>query len=380
MIITSERKFGYPVRHKKKVPFNPSISLPYKIMEINTEIFQMEAELDRCILSGQDYQDLITEAFSSNIHLSTSMEGNPLTKDQVKRITRKTFREGAPNRKLDFFSQEIYNHIYAYINADYSRDWTLKTILDTHSILLFGDESARPGSFRRERGIVETNKGEEVFIACPPDHIPEELASLLTWLNTSANALFPVVAAAVFFHEFESIHPFIDGNGRCGRTLFHVLLQHRGLPNSKMCLVEKEVVTDLEIYYDLLARTDFTGDYTELISNFSEGVWRSYKEAVEKFKEKDLLRSELDETSKIILMKAKKLNRPFDLKDVREWLPRMSDYVLRQRINELVEKGAIWTEGKTKGKRFIFADPTRGLLTDYLTECEFEVQHNYIIN
>ncbi len=368
MIITTEKKFGYPIRHKRKVPFDPEISLPPDVMRLNAEIFQMEAELDRCILTGQDYQDLITEAFSSNIHLSTSMEGNPLTHDEVKRITKRTFREGPPTDRIDFFSQEIYNHIFAYIDHVYSENWDLMTISKTHSILLSGDDEAETGSFRKGRGIVETNEGQEVFIACPPEHISEELTSLILWLNTKANALLPVVAATVFFHEFESIHPFKDGNGRCGRTLFHVLLQHRGLPNSKLCLVEKEVVTDLEDYYDLLARTDFSGDYTDMIINFTRGVWRSYREAVDRFKERDLLRSDLDDISKVMIMKSKNLNSPFTLNDVRSWITGPSDYVLRERLNDLVEMGAIWTIGRTRGKRFIFTDPTRDLILSYFND------------
>ena len=365
MIIT-EKQFGYPVRHKRKVPFDPEISLPIEVMRLNAEIFQMDAELDRCILSGNDYEDLLTEAFASNIHLSTSMEGNPLSHDEVRKITRRSLREGPPREKLNFFSQEVYNHIYAYFAGFYSDKWTIGTIQETHQLLMIGDDEAEPGIFRRERGVVETNEGEEVFIACPPEHIPEELASLITWLNTKANALLPVVAATTFFHEFESIHPFKDGNGRCGRALFHVLLQYRGLPNSKLCLVEREIVTDLERYYDLLARADFSGDYTEMIIDFTHGIWRSYKSALEKFKRRDLMKSDLDDHSKTIIMRSKKFKGLFSLKEARAWVPDISEFRLRCKLNHLVDMGAIRTSGNTKGKKYIFADPTSDLMLEYL--------------
>ncbi len=365
MIIT-ENIFGYPVRHKRKVPFNPDISLPPVITRLSAEIFQMEAELERCILTGRDFEDLLTEAFASNIHLSTSMEGNPLSHEEVKRLTRRSLREGPPEKNMNFFSQEIFNHIIAYINPTYSEKWTLRTIQDTHSFLLMGDEGSDPGELRKERGVIETDEGQEIFIACPPEHIPEELASLVTWLNTKANALLPVVAASIFFHEFESIHPFKDGNGRVGRTLFHVILQYRGLPNSKLCLVEREIVSDLESYYDLLARTDFSGDYTELISNFTEGVWRSYKDALEKFTRRDLMKSDLDGHSKTIIMRSKKFKGLFSLKEARAWVPDISEFRLRCKLNHLVDMGAIRASGNTKGKKYIFADPTSDLMLEYL--------------
>jgi Fic family protein len=367
MIIT-EKQFGYPVRHKRKVPFDPDISLPVEIMRLNAEIFQMEAELDRCILTGEDYEDLLTEAFASNIHLSTSMEGNPLSHEEVRKITRRSLREGPPREKLNFFSQEVYNHIFAYFTGFYSDRWTIRTIQETHQRLMIGDDGSKPGAFRKERGVVETNEGEEVFIACPPEHIPEELASLITWLNTKANALLPVVAATIFFHEFESIHPFRDGNGRCGRTLFHILLQHRGLPNSKLCLVEREIVSDLEGYYDLLARTDFSSDHTEIIVGFTRGVWRSYKDALEKFNRRDLMKSDLDDRSKTIIMRSKMFKEPFSLKEARAWVPDISEFRLRGKLNHLVDIGAIQTFGNTKGKKYIFADPTRDLMINYLDD------------
>lgn len=357
MIITDRKQFGYPVRHKKKVPFDPKMSLSKEVMELNTDIFRMESELDRCILSGNDLEELITDAFTSNIHLSTSMEGNPLSEEEVSRLTRRTFREGPPSKKVGFFSQEVFNHIFAYISGSYSDIWNLDTIFTTHGILMYGDESAEPGTFRKGRGVVETDEGEEVFIPCPPEHIEDEMVSLITWLNTKANALFPVVAASVFFHEFESIHPFKDGNGRTGRALFHVLLQNRGLPNSKLCLVEKEIVSDLRSYYDLLARTDFSGDHSQLITDFTKGVWRSYRVAVEKFRKKDLLRSDLDEISKRLVMGSKKNEGSFKLKEARDWVPDESEYVLRQRLNELVDRGILRSYGKTKGKVYLFYDP-----------------------
>jgi Fic family protein len=357
MKITEENEFGYPVRHKRKVPFDPEIVLSHEIMKLNFEIFRMESELDRCILTGQDYQELITEAFSSNIHLSTAMEGNPLSEDEVRRITRRSLREGPPEIDSGFFSQEIFNHIYSYICEDYLDKWTLKTIQNTHMILLNGDIESKPGEFRTGRGIVETDGGQEVFIACPPEHIPEELASLVSWLNTKANAFMPVVSSTIFFHEFESIHPFNDGNGRVGRTLFHVILQNRGLPNSKLCLIEKEIVSDVEKYYVLLARTDFSGDYSELLEDFTKGVWRSYSNSVERFKSKDLLRSDLDEISKNLVLLSKKFKDPFDLVQVRKWMPEESEFKLRSRLTDLVEIGVLRTFGRTKGKRYVFFDP-----------------------
>ena len=90
--------YGYPVRHKKKIPFRPQIIIPHDIIQTNIEIFQMEAELDRFILSKKDYLELVSDASTSNIHISTKLEGNPLTKAEVKRITKGTITNGMIGR------------------------------------------------------------------------------------------------------------------------------------------------------------------------------------------------------------------------------------------------------------------------------------------
>jgi len=190
----------------------------------------------------------------------------------------------------------------------------------------------------------------------PHIHIEEELSSLIHWVNEYGAGYSPLVTGTVFFHEFESIHPFFDGNGRVGRTLLHIYLQTKGLPNSRLCLIEKEVLGDKELYYRLLAKTDYTGDYQELIGHFTRAVLKSYEETERRFRERDLLTSDLDELSRRILIKAKRKGDWFDQRDLRMWCENESDYRLRNRLNSLVDMGVIREKGRTKGKRYIFID------------------------
>ena len=349
--------FGYPVRHKKKIPFLPQIIIPHDIIQTNIEIFQMEAELDRFILSKKDYLELVSDAFTSNIHISTKLEGNPLTKADVKRITKGTITKGMVDSGLDFPAQEIINHILAYMSPFFQPPWTMEHIIGIHSLLMEGNSDLKPGEIRKTRAVIQSSTGEELFIPAPPEFIVEELESLLDWLNNYGPGLYPVITGAILFHEFESIHPFEDGNGRSGRSLFHIYLQMSGLPNSKLCFIEQNIVKDSEFYYDLLAKTDFTNDYTYLITHFVKSVHNSYSEAVERYREKDLLSSNLDEITKRILIKARKHRDWFNLEFSRQWFDQISDYVLRRRLNELVDLGALIDKGSTRAKKYRFADP-----------------------
>ncbi len=357
--VEDRRQFESPVRHRRKVPFAPNIKVPKDFAELNRKIFQLDSELDRFLLKPNDYFELIKEAFASNIHHSTELEGNPLGLEEVRRITRETFREPHVVRYQSEPDQEIVNHLIAWLSNIFRGSWSLEMIKGVHDMLLSGHEGGMPGEFRTTRTSVIADDGQETFIPAPPEHIEDELHALLEWLNDYGAGYSPLVTATVFFHEFESIHPFTDGNGRTGRTLFHGYLQSRGLPNSKLCMIEAEILKDKELYYELLAKTDFHNDHEPLIEHFTRAVYRSYKNAEEKFREKDLLTSDIDELSKRILIKAKRKGDWFDLRDLRVWCVGESDYKLRSRLNSLVELNIIDEKGRTKGKRYIFRDPLK---------------------
>ncbi|MDP7264914.1 MAG: hypothetical protein QGH39_05060, partial [Candidatus Thermoplasmatota archaeon] len=103
--------------------------------------------------------------------------------------------------------------------------------------------------------------------------------------------------------------------------------------------------------------TDHTGDYRDLIVHFTKAVLSSYRDAVRRYLGKDLLSSDLDETSKRILIKAKKHNRWFNLNLVRTWFENISDYRLRTRLNLLIIRGALKDIGTTRDKKYRYADP-----------------------
>jgi len=350
-------KFGYPVKHIRKVPFQPQFSISSEINKMCIEIFHLDSELERYILTMNDYRRLVNDAFSSNIHISTKLEGNPLTKADVRRFTKGVFDREGVNQVRDFPRQEIVNHMVAYFVPYWELPWDISTLRNVHDILLHGSSETIPGEFRKERYSIVSSEEEELFIPAPPEHIKEELRSLLSWLNTTGRGLYPVIAGSIFFHEFESIHPFGDGNGRCGRSLFHIFLQKNGLPNSKLCLIEQNIVSDPELYYDILARTDFEDSYERLIHHFVKAVHTGYSEAVIKFRDMDLLTSDLDETSKRALKKARHRNDWFSIQDAKGWFENVSDHIIRNRLNELVERGALITQGNTRGKRYRYEDP-----------------------
>lgn len=352
----------YPVKHKRKVPFEPRIEVPADLSGRLLEIGRLDQELDRFILGEQDCLDLLTDAISANIHQSVHLEGNPLGLSEVRKLTSDSMA-GHDASTRNRYRREILNHVPVWTAPKkWDTPWTLDSIRRLHSTLFAGvDDKESVGNFRKGPMGVYSDKKEELFVAAPPGSIEEELKSLLDWANTQAGGFAPVVAAGVFFHEFESIHPFDDGNGRTGRVLYHVYMQNHGFPNSYLCKIESKLIHDPELYYRILGWTDHSGSYRELVDFFTDALLESYREAVSDFRSKDLLSRDIDETSKRLLAQAKRRGGSFSLLEARGWVDARSDQTIRKHLNALTEMGALRAVGATKARRYRFVNPLADL-------------------
>lgn len=148
-------------------------------------------------------------------------------------------------------------------------------------ILMRGIGQTEPEKIRDVDVSVKDPNGFEYFIACPHGNVETELDRLVDWLNNSPFDEF--ATATAFFHEFESIHPFEDGNGRTGRVFFQAILRELGLKNCGLCKFEEKLLSDTGTYYNLLAYTDMTANYTPLIHYVVESLHEVYREAIDTF-------------------------------------------------------------------------------------------------
>lgn len=362
--MTEERYAHYqttiPVRHRRKVPFNPDVISPSGFGEHALELRRLDNELDRYILKASDYSELLLEAWAVNIHRSVSLEGNPLSLNEVRQVAKDSLKNRRVE-KMDQPRQEVFNHIAVRRDLGFWKSaWTPELMRRLHGFLLGGGlPDDRAGEYRDVDGAIYNSHGEETMITAPADHVLEELTSLLEWRNTRAALLFPVVAASVFFHEFESIHPFSNGNGRMGRVLFQIMLQTQGLPNSHLCLVEEELMRDLNLYYGILAWTDSSGSYTDLVDFFTDSVLKSYQKADRRLSRKDLLSTGMGELSKRLLVKAKHRGDWFSISEAEQWVSPTGHQTVGRHLNELVEADVLELRGATRTRRYRFKDPVR---------------------
>lgn len=346
-----------PVRHRRKVPFAPQMRLSEGTGARLGRLQDLDRELSQYIVPPTEFRERIEEVVSSNLHSSVRLEGNPIDIAQVRQLTRQSL-QGQLQQDPPTTRREVLNHLAIWFTPeDLSSPWSIDTLTGLHRTLLQGvDPRAQPGRLRLRESAIYDDDGEEVFVTAPPAHIAEELESLLHWLNRDASALSPLVAGAIFFHEFESIHPFEEGNGRTGRVLFHAYLQNHGLSSAYRCGIESELLARPELYYRVLSWTDSRQEYGVLVDFFADSVLAAYETATAWYSERDVLR-ELEPLSRLLLHRAFLNRDPFDLRTAHAWVPSRGEQILRLRLSELVKAGMLTSEGNTRAKRYRFADP-----------------------
>ena len=149
-----------------------------------------------------------------------------------------------------------------------------RLIREIHAVLLSrGRGSGKaPGEFRRSQNwIGGTRPGNADFVPPPHTVVPDCMAALERFCHAD-NGLPSLVRAALAHVQFETVHPFLDGNGRVGRLLVTLLLCDAGVLRQPLLYLSLYFKQHRSRYYDLLNRVRLTGDWEEWLAFFLEGV------------------------------------------------------------------------------------------------------------
>lgn len=183
--------------------------------------------------------------------------------------------------------REVSNYVAA-INHGLARlrngfPLSLRLIREIHEILLAKGRGAskEPGEFRRSQNwIGGTRPGNALFVPPPPDELADCLSDFEKYLH--ATDVHPVLIRAALAHvQFETIHPFLDGNGRLGRLLITLLLVEAGALREPVLYLSLYLKTHRQAYYDLLQGVRERGDWEAWLAFFLDGVTETATQAVE---------------------------------------------------------------------------------------------------
>ena len=178
---------------------------------------------------------------------------------------------------------------------------SLRLIKEMHSILLARGRGSNqtPGEFRRTQNCIGgTRPGNAAFVPPPADQVMECMGKLELFLHDQPKPTPALLKAALAHVQFETIHPFLDGNGRLGRLLITLLLCEQKVLREPLLYLSLYFKTHRRYYYELLGNVRLTGDWEAWLDFFAEAVIVTATQAVETAQQLvDLANKDRDEIS-----------------------------------------------------------------------------------
>jgi len=306
----------------------------------NPELISKLGEADRYLGRLDAFSELIPDVdFFIKMHVTK--EANVSSKIEG---TQTSFEEALikeadvhPEKRDDW--QEVQNYIKAMNEAIESMK-TLpisnRLIKQAHKTLLKGvrGKHKMPGEYRNSQNWIGRSLKNPVFV--PPVHtaVPELMQDLENFINAEIIRL-PIhvphlIKIAIIHYQFETIHPFLDGNGRIGRLLITLYLLNKKLLQKPILYLSDYFEKNRVEYYDNLTRVRTKNDLENWLSFFLEGVIETAKSSIEAFNNINTLRNRIELNQLINLGRkqkdAKKLidvlykNPIIDAKDVAQKL------------------------------------------------------------
>jgi len=159
-----------------------------------------------------------------------------------------------------------------------------RLIREIHAVLLSRGRGAEkaPGGFRRSQNwIGGTRPGNATFVPAPHDRVPACMGALDRFLHDRPQRTPALVKAALAHVQFETIHPFLDGNGRVGRLLITLVLSAEGVLREPLLYLSLHFKRHRKTYYSLLDQVRATGDWERWLAFFAEAVIETAQGAVE---------------------------------------------------------------------------------------------------
>ena len=241
-----------------------------------------------------------------------------------------------------------------------------RLIREIHGILMQGvrGEYKTPGEFRiSQNWIGGSMPSTAVYVPPPHTEVTECLSDFEKFINNEEIDTPDLIKIAILHYQFESIHPFLDGNGRIGRLLIPLYIQSKGMLEKSCLYISDYIERNKDTYYDMLTRVRTNNDMIGWIKFFLEAVIETSKTAKEKFRNVVKFTMEMDKIIMELPVKPENAKKVIDLlydepvltRNKMSEITRIKLTTINGIVNALLDKGIITeTTGYSRNQIFAF--------------------------
>ena len=286
-----EFKAGIYILHKGYKPFVPSFineDIDWKLDELSSLLQDAGLWLGKL----NSYADLIPD-IDFFIKMYATKEATNSNRIEG---TRTTFEDAiTPIEQVKPELRDDWHEVQNYIQAiNYSVEKlnelpiSMRLLKEVHKILLQGvrGEHKTPGEIRKTQNWIGGSSLQDAFFIPPePNLLPELLSDIEKFLHNEYLQVPELVRAGIAHYQFETIHPFLDGNGRTGRLLIILYLISTGLLNRPVLYISDFFERNRMSYYDSLSMVKQNDNITQWLKFFLNGVIETSKNSIKTFDE-----------------------------------------------------------------------------------------------
>lgn len=286
-----EYKAGTYILHKGYKPFVPSFineDINWKLEELSSLLQDASLWLGKL----NSYADFIPD-IDFFIKMYATKEATNSNRIEG---TRTTFEDAiSPVEQVKPELRDDWHEVQNYIQAiNYSVEklnelpLSIRLLKEAHKILLQGVRGAHktPGEIRKTQNWIGGSSLQDAFFIPPePNLLPDLLSDIEKFLHNEYIQVPELIRAGIAHYQFETIHPFLDGNGRTGRLLIILYLISTGLLNKPVLYISDFFEKNRMSYYDSLSMVKQNDNITQWLKFFLTGVIETSKNSIKTFDE-----------------------------------------------------------------------------------------------
>lgn len=262
------------------LPPNPPIALSGELVAKLVDANKKLAALDGLSARIPNMDLFVSMYVRKEALLSSQIEGTQCTLDDILN----PLMEENTNRNVS----DVVNYIKATefaLNRLHSLPLCNRLIKETHAVLMEGvrGQEKSPGEFRYSQNWIG-GQGSTIqnarYIPPNPEDMQMAMSDLEKYMNGD-DSLDPLIQAALIHYQFETTHPFLDGNGRVGRLLITLFLMEKGILSHPALYISYFLKMNRIEYYDRMTQVRKTGDYEQWVMFFLQALSDSAGDAIQ---------------------------------------------------------------------------------------------------